>query len=386
MILMNTNRFETFYDAVLAIVITILVLKIPQPLAPTWGAFFSNSVNIITYFTVFLAIINIWFSNQNLFQHIEEIDNKTLVTYGISIFLTSLFPYFASWLSLNLYSLTAEIIFGLIILFSNVSHIISLFALYGANRTNEKLRELNIQKNHFIFPFIVLIIGFIISFTVYVPGIYIASMISVLLSIAYNRTQGREIKDTERFEALIDAIIAIIITIIVLEIPMALNGSLESLLELKLEFIAYAISFIVCFNMWKFTYNLFHIVDKINYRTIWSIASMLFFLSLIPYLTTFVSMNFNDFVPQCIYGIDFIIIAICSIVTTYEMKRIDESNRFLQEAFQNYNNYIISIALTCIFIIIGYLYYPPIIIISCLVTILLTWIFMIKKINLLRYI
>lgn len=383
---MNTNRFETFYDAVLAIVITILVLKIPQPLAPTWGAFFSNSLNLITYFTVFLAIINIWFSNQNLFQHIDEIDNKALATYGISIFLTSLFPYFASWLSFNPYSLTAEVIFGLIILFSNVSHIISLFALYGANRSNEKLRELNIKKKHFIFPFIVLIIGFIISFTVYVPGIYIASLISVLLSIAYNRAQGREIKDTERFEALIDAIIAIIITIIVLEIPTALNGSLESLLELKLEFIAYAISFIVCFNMWKFTYNLFHIVEKINYRTIWSIASMLFFLSLIPYLTTFVSMNFNDFVPQCIYGIDFIIIAICSIVATYEMKRIDESNRFLKEAFQNYNNYIINIVLTVIFIIIGYLYWPPIIIISCLLSILVSWIFMIKKINLLSYI
>lgn len=386
MILMNTNRFETFYDAVLAIVITILVLKIPQPLAPTWGAFFSNSVNIITYFTVFLAIINIWFSNQNIFQHIEEIDNKTLATYGISIFLTSLFPYFASWLSFNLYSLTAEAIFGLIILFSNVSHIISLFALYGANRSNEKLRELNIKKKHFIFPFIVLIIGFIISFTVYVPGIYIASLISVLLSITYNRAQGREIRDTERFEALIDAIIAIIITIIVLEIPTALNGSLESLLELKVEFIAYAISFIVCFNMWKFTYNLFHIVEKINYRTIWSIASMLFFLSLIPYLTTFVSMNFNDFAPQCIYGIDFIIIALCSIVATYEMKRIDESNKFLKEAFQNYNNYIISIVLTCIFIIIGYLYWPPIIIISCLLSILVSWTFMRKKINLLRYI
>lgn len=31
---MNTNRFETFYDAVLAIIITVLVLKIPQPLSP----------------------------------------------------------------------------------------------------------------------------------------------------------------------------------------------------------------------------------------------------------------------------------------------------------------------------------------------------------------
>ena len=72
--------------------------------------------------------------------------------------------------------------------------------------------------------------------------------------------------ETERFEALIDAIIAIIITIIVLEIPLAAGGNLESLLELKVEFIAYAISFIVCFNMWKFTYNLFSIVNKINQR------------------------------------------------------------------------------------------------------------------------
>ena len=37
---MNTDRFETFYDAVLAIVIAILVLKIPQPLSPESRAFF----------------------------------------------------------------------------------------------------------------------------------------------------------------------------------------------------------------------------------------------------------------------------------------------------------------------------------------------------------
>ena len=46
---MNTDRFETFYDAVLAIVITILVLRIPQPLSPEWGAFISNSLSITTY-------------------------------------------------------------------------------------------------------------------------------------------------------------------------------------------------------------------------------------------------------------------------------------------------------------------------------------------------
>ena len=381
---MNTDRFETFYDAILAIVITILVLKIPQPLSPEWGAFFSNSLSITTYLIVFLAIINIWYSNQNLFQHIDHINNKSIIAYGVSIFLFSLFPYFASWLSLNLHSLVAETIFGLLIIFANISHIVAVIVIFGANRSNEKLMELNIKKINFIIPIIIMLFGFIVSYTVYIPGIYVASLLSIILSIIYNRKQGKDVEDTGRFEALIDAIIAIIITIIVLEIPIAVGGSLEGLLALKLEFIAYAISFIVCFNMWIFTYNLFSIVNKINYRTIWSISSALFFLSLIPYLTTFVAMNFNEFVPCCLYGIDFMIINICSIVATFEMKKIDSSNEFLQAAFQNYNNFVINIIFAGVFIIIGYYYYPPIIIVSCLLSITVTWILLYKKINLLN--
>ena len=383
---MNTNRFETFYDAVLAIVITILVFKIPQPLSPQWGAFFSNSLSLITYFIVFLSIVNIWYSNYNLFQHIDNINNKALITYGVSIFLFALFPYFASWLSLNLYSLTAETIFGLIIFFANISHILSIIAIFGANRSNEKLQELNIKKIHFIFPLVIILIGFILSYTIFTPGIYLASLFSVILSIIYNRKKSSEGEDTERFEALIDAIIAIIITIIVLEIPTAVNGSLASLLELKLEFIAYAVSFMVCFNVWNFSYNLFSIIKKINYKAIWSIASALLFLSLIPYLTRFVASNYYDFVPQCLYGIDFMLINLCSIIATFEMKKIDKSNKFLQAAFQNYNNFIVNIIFTAIFIIIGYFYYPPIIILSCLFSIVVTWVFMYKKINLLNLI
>lgn len=380
---MNTNRFETFYDAVLAIVITILVLKIPQPLGPEWGAFFANYLSFTTYFIVFLAIINIWYNNHKLFQFFDEIDNKALIAYGFCLFLTSLFPYFALWISMNLYSLTTETIFGLIILFANISHIIALFAVVGANGYLERLNEFNIRKIHLLLPIIILIIGFIVSYTVYPPGIYVASLLSVLISIAYNRAHIREFEDTERFEALIDAIVAIIITIIVLEIPQAVNGSLGALLELKLEFLAYIISFIVCFNMWKLTYNVFDIVKKINYKVIWSVATMLFFLSLIPYLTTFVAMNFHDFVPQCLYGIDFMVISICSFIGTYELKKIDESNLYLQKAFDNYNNIILTIIFTCIFIIIGYFYYPPIIIFSCLLSIIIQWIFVAMKINLL---
>ena len=381
---MNTNRFETFYDAILAIVITILVLKIPQPIAPQWGAFFANSMSFITYFIVFLAIINIWYSNQNLFQHIDDINNKALITYGLSIFLFSMFPYFASWLSSNIYSLSAETIFGLLILFANISHIISVVVVFGANKSSDKLKELNIKKIHFILPLIVIVAGFIVSYTVFTPGIYLACLFSVIMSIIYNRLQAKEIKDTGRFEALIDAIIAIIITIIVLEIPIASGGNLESLLELKLEFVAYAISFIVCFNVWDFTYNLFNIVCKINYKIIWTLSLALFFLSLIPYLSTYVAGNFHEFVPQFLYGMDFLIVSVCLIVSIYEMKKIDKSNKLLDMALSNYNSHILNITLTIIFMAIGYFYYPPIIIMSCLFSIVISWTLRFKRINLLK--
>ena len=380
---MNSNRFETFYDALLAIIITILVLKIPQPASPTWGAFFANSLSFITYFIVFLAIINIWYNNHNLFQYFDEINNRTLFAYGFSLFLTSLFPYFATWISLNFYSITAETIFGLIIFFANISHMIALFAVFGANNYLEKLKEMELSKIHFFLPIFILAAGFIISYTVYVPAIYVASLLSILLSIFYNRVHSKEFRDTERFEAFIDAIVAIIITIIVLELPIAVNGSLAALLGLRIEFFAYIISFIVCFNMWKLTYNVFSVVKVIDYRVIWSTASMLFFLSLIPYLTTYVSMNFHDFVPQCVYGINFMIISTCSVFSTYHMKRLDESNVYLQKTFDNYNNFILTLLITCIFIIIGYFYFPPIIIISCLLSTILQWVFVAKKINIL---
>ena len=380
---MNTNRFETFYDAVLAIVVTILVLKIPQPLGPGWGAFFSNNINIITYLIVFLAIINIWYSNQRLFQHIESINNKSIIAYGFSIFLFSLFPYFASWLSFNLYSLTAEVIFGLLMIFSNISHIIAVVVVFGTNHSSDKLEELNIKKSYFLTPILIIAIGFVISFTVFTPGIYVASLFSILLSILFHRKEGAELEETERFEALIDAIIAIIITVIVLEIPTAANGSLPALLELRIEFIAYAVSFIVCFHVWNFTYNLFNFFNKINHRAIWSIATGLFFLSLIPYLTTYVAMNFHDFVPQFLYGLDFVIVNLCSFLATYEMKKIDESNELLEGSFRNYDRFVLNIIITFVFMAIGYIFYPPLVIVSCLLSIVMTWIFRVKHIDLL---
>ncbi len=110
---MNTNRFETFFDAILAIIITVLVLKLTQPVSPTFGAVLALNARFITYAICFLVIFIIWYDNHNLFQVVEEIDNKVVIIYAIQIFAISLLPYFASWMAFNVNSVAAETMFGI---------------------------------------------------------------------------------------------------------------------------------------------------------------------------------------------------------------------------------------------------------------------------------
>ena len=163
--------------------------------------------------------------------------------------------------------------------------------------------------------------------------------------------------ETERFEALIDAILAIIITIIVLEIPLASNGTWQALLDIKYEFIIYAISFMICFNFWNFNNNIFSIVNKVDPKIIWTMGLTLFVFSLLPYLTTFAAENFYVFFPQFLYGLSFII-----------------GNVALQVALSDPYPFYTTIILVMIGIVIGYFAYPPVIMLSCLISILGVWI------------
>lgn len=178
--------------------------------------------------------------------------------------------------------------------------------------------------------------------------------------------------ETERFEALIDAILAIIITIIVLEIPLAASGSWEALFDIKYEFAIYAISFIVCFNFWNFNNNIFSIVNKIDYKVIWTMGISLFVLSLLPYLTTFVAENFYVFFPQFLYGLNFIVTAVLSLIIGTFLKQADPGNIALQIAIKPQPMYS-TIIIVAVGMLIGYFAYPPAIIICCLLSIIGVW-------------
>lgn len=370
---MQTTRFETFMDAILAIIITVLVLKLSQPAEATVGAILNLNIWYINYFMCFLIIFNTWFNDHNLFQMVDEIDNKVVLVYGALIFIISIVPYFATWVALHPTSIPAQTMFGLLFLMTNVLYMISTYLVVRANPYNEKLKKVNLRDFRRYLPVGFILIGFLVTYTVYPPGIYISCILATLYWFFLAVLAKSEIETTDRFEAFFDAIVAIIITVIVLEITMASEGSWQSLFEMKLEFLAYIISFIVCFNYWNFNNNLFSIVNKIDAKVIWSIGASMFVLSLIPHLSHFVALNFNSFVAQAFYGLDFIIVALLSIVTSNALKRVDPGNIALMMALENHLPFYLTIIIVGFGMVIGYFFYPPAIIVSCLISILLVW-------------
>ena len=370
---MQTGRFETFMDAILAIIITVLVLKLAQPPAPTWDGVLSLNASYLIYGICFLIIFNTWYNDHNLFQMVDEINNGIVVVYGVLIFIISLLPYFASWVSLHPQSVPAQTMFGILFLATNACYNLSTFLIIRANPYNAELKKIDLKNFWRYVPIIIILIGFLVTYTVYSPGIFISCIIATIYWFFIAISTKSEIESSGRFEALFDAIIAIILTVLVLEITMASGGTWQDLFDLKIEFLAYIISFIVCFNYWNYNNNLFSIVNKIDTAVIWSIGASMFVLSLIPYLSLFVSHNFYSFVPQACYGIDFIVVAILSIVTSKALKNADRGNVALMLALRNNLVFVSTIVFVGIGMVIGYFFYPPAIIISCLLSIIAVW-------------
>ncbi|MDE1150996.1 MAG: TMEM175 family protein [Micavibrio sp.] len=92
-----------------------------------------------------------------------------------------------------------------------------------------------------------------------------------------------------RLEAFSDGVIAVIITIMVLELKVPEHDSLEALMGQWHTFVAYALSFLLVAEYWMNHQLLFHMIRRVDTRTLWTNLLLLFTISLIPLFTGFMS-------------------------------------------------------------------------------------------------
>ena len=88
-----------------------------------------------------------------------------------------------------------------------------------------------------------------------------------------------------RLEAFSDGVLAVIITIMVLELKVPHGADLAALAPLVPTFLSYVLSFIYVAIYWNNHHNMFHAVERVTGGTLWANLHLLFWLSLIPFVT-----------------------------------------------------------------------------------------------------
>ena len=133
-----------------------------------------------------------------------------------------------------------------------------------------------------------------------------------------------------RLEAFSDGVIAIIITIMVLDLKVPHEAGLAALRPLIPVFIGYVLSFVYVGIYWNNHHHMLHAVTRVSGAALWGNLHLLFWLSLLPFVTGWVGENHFAAMPLACYGF---ILCMCSVAYVILARCLATDNPALATAF-----------------------------------------------------
>ena len=113
-----------------------------------------------------------------------------------------------------------------------------------------------------------------------------------------------------RLEAFSDGVFAILITIMVLELRVPHGTDWAALRPLLPIFLTYVLSFVYLGIYWNNHHHMLYATDSINGKILWANMHLLFWLSLVPFVTGWMGENNFAPLPTAVYGVVMLLAAV----------------------------------------------------------------------------
>jgi uncharacterized membrane protein len=119
-----------------------------------------------------------------------------------------------------------------------------------------------------------------------------------------------------RLEAFSDGVFAILITIMVLELRPPHGATLADLSPLVPKLLSYLLSFAYLGIYWNNHHHMLHAVQRVNGRVLWANLHLLFWLSLVPFVTAWLGEHHSAPAPVALYGLVMLLAAVAYTILT----------------------------------------------------------------------
>ncbi len=135
-----------------------------------------------------------------------------------------------------------------------------------------------------------------------------------------------------RLEAFSDGVIAIIITSMVLELKVPHSEDLNGLIPLIPVFLSYVLSFIYLGIYWNNHHHLIHAAERITGGVLWANLHLLFWLSLVPFVTSWMGESHFAPAPTALYGFILLMAAIAYWILQNQLVLVNGTTSVLATA------------------------------------------------------
>lgn len=192
---MNKERLTTFVDAVLAIIMTILVLELKKPAPVSLIGFLALKENFFAYTLSFFWLGTMWINLHNGWYRIKKINGQTIWATLAMLFFSSLFPYATSIVAENFNNVVAQSFYGIIVILITLTNLLSYQVLTNYNKSDPLiLKQMKEKKRWLILDIVIKVVGLVLTMTVFPPAMMYAVLLTLIVLVIPN--QIRHLRQT----------------------------------------------------------------------------------------------------------------------------------------------------------------------------------------------
>lgn len=178
---MNKERLIAFTDAILAIIMTILVLELEKPAEPSVAAFWALRTAFFSYALSFFWLGSLWVGLNSIWEKVRRINSAVIWWNLLLLFLASLIPYATSLCSSHFTSKVMQGFYGIVVISMTVCNYLLHSALDKPNHDADDMLRATDEYRKMLLPDILIkCIGLVLALTVYPPlmmyGVLIAAL------------------------------------------------------------------------------------------------------------------------------------------------------------------------------------------------------------------